>query len=231
MTDGNCTCRPGYYRNKLCYSCTFPGCQTCSNSSGCDTCSLGLWGPTCNKECPVWCEGHVCGMSDGSCTCRPGYVWYAGQCQPCSSPNCLTCSPPDCDTCKPGVCFNCLTVYLGTFCNDTCPLSCSSIGCDRESGACYECSNPTKYGPFCNKPCSEYCTQSHCAMQEDNCTKGCIRNHFGPKCDHFCSEHCKPVANGSTCDGEGRCVLGCVDGFSGADCGTGMFLFVHCNND
>jgi len=114
MSDDSCTCIPGYYGNKLCYPCTFPGCQTCSNSSGCDTCWPGLSGTKCSNSCPAWCEGNVCDMSDYSCTCRSGYVWYRWRCQPCSSPNCLTCSPPDCETCKPGVCFNCLTGYFGT---------------------------------------------------------------------------------------------------------------------
>ncbi|XP_056003029.1 receptor-type tyrosine-protein phosphatase C-like isoform X2 [Ostrea edulis] len=90
--------------------------------------------------------------------------------------------------------------------------------CDPD-GKCLDCRNGT-YGDHCEQRCSESCKDNKCDLNTGKCEK-CQKNKYGFNCTETCG-HCdvdpKYKSSDNCDDDNGKCVEGCMPGFSGRLC-------------
>ncbi|XP_077549260.1 receptor-type tyrosine-protein phosphatase T-like [Haemaphysalis longicornis] len=147
------------------------------------TCPHGIYGPSCNFQCPICQNGGVCHDITGMCVCPPGFRgqtceqpcgddYFGRECQHrCSDTNpdknvrscrgILLCLP------DPYGC-SCGTGFHGPFCNQTCP--------------------PHSYGADCKQSRICFCkTEAFCDFYTGTCRRdrgACLEGwKNGPYCD------------------------------------------------
>ncbi|XP_052763221.1 cell death abnormality protein 1-like [Mya arenaria] len=219
--EGKCTlgCVDGYSGD----NCTNPcdnTCATClqNDTTHCESCNNGYTGTTC--QCPPNCNCstgfEICisctngyANSEKQCTCQSKYC-IGSECDQCSDQTfyvdnnaCCPC-PKNCrnDVCKNGPeCISgCMDGFYGLNCSRNCSfLSAECLQCNQTDGKCSLCSKGY-------------------SLHENGSCNGCPKNLYGYLCDTKCPENCQQDKNDTSCNNEGKCIYGCVDGYKGDDC-------------
>ncbi|KAH3705633.1 hypothetical protein DPMN_080710 [Dreissena polymorpha] len=180
--DAMCTrgCKQGYSGEHCClpgifgWSCELQcpiNCNTCTSMNYCQSCKDGLYGSTCKETCPVNCKTCI---SQRYCTeCKNGYTGTT--CHIHCPENCLTCN-------NVGKCVRCKDGFSRP---DT---ECQCLNTMCASSECMSCANSTYYadGSSCC-PCNNNCKHGSC-IAADQCTYGCEDGLFGPKCEFQCTQ-------------------------------------------
>ncbi|XP_035661274.1 uncharacterized protein LOC118405716 [Branchiostoma floridae] len=219
------------------YECFYEGQRTGSNKNQAMMrlivrgCPPGLWGNSCEFECPECYNGGQCFHESGECVCPPGFKGtlcekscggnrFGMDCsQRCDdnddqSDKCsglLLCVP------DPYGC-SCTTGLRGHQCDQTCQPGTYGAGCtqqcncrDREqpcdpfTGNCESGCPSGWHGDACQQKCEDGTFGEECAMS-CNCME---------LCDHVtgqCPAQCEPGWRGDTCQED------CVNGTFGHDC-------------
>ncbi|XP_052763599.1 receptor-type tyrosine-protein phosphatase alpha-like [Mya arenaria] len=230
------------YRNGTC------ACTDNFRGTYCDECVVGKYGENCQNECSFGCSILSCGKEDGSCLdgCKDGLYGINcsqkctdidSKCLKCSQlgGTCLMCNKGfyrnetgTCTTCnsncnngecnpETGKCINgCAERFWGDKCDFNCSSKCET--CQQDSGICYSCTDFTVHGLYCNTSCSSLCFERKCELKTGFCSLGCSGDFFGHLCNTKCPENCLRSGAEMSCDNNGRCNNGCIDGFEETDC-------------
>ncbi|KAL5022478.1 hypothetical protein ScPMuIL_001633, partial [Solemya velum] len=196
--DGNCAHVDG--------TCLF-GCSESYHGDSCHSvagCPYGKYSDQCGLTCGH-CDQATCGLVDGTC---PGECdeQYMG---PMCDKLCGVCTDYSCN--KDGCTRGCVDGKYGVYCDQVCPVNCSSKTCER-NGHCAGCVDGM-YGDQCNATCPKNCKDNECAQDNGACS-GCNKGH-GQFCELQCPTNCESRACGQT---DMACVGKCVDGFWGDWC-------------
>ncbi|XP_053387905.1 multiple epidermal growth factor-like domains protein 6 isoform X10 [Mercenaria mercenaria] len=243
---------------------------TCNDVGGCTDCGLdpvgpncrvqvcnpGLYGPTCESECPGdYCLNNQCKRTTGTCEngCLDGYYGAycteVCQCDRSGTSECeqtkgeCLCRPGNhgtlCDqrcstgcidfTCeRDGTCTHgCESGKFGSKCEDTC-TNCLNQACNSANGNCLQGCVEGWYGPQCNLPCKAECRT--CDIQTGECTS-CVNSYYSfPACDKTCSINCNIQGSDRTCNQvNGDCIYGCKTGYYSLDCSESCGNCDRCN--
>ncbi|KAL5021756.1 hypothetical protein ScPMuIL_000911 [Solemya velum] len=167
--------------------------------------------------CPYGKYGYQCGLTCGNCyqaTCSLSTGTCPGECEqwnmgPMCDKLCGLCTDYSCN--KDGCTRGCVAGKYGVYCDQVCPVNCSSKTCER-NGYCAGCVDGM-YGDQCNATCPKNCKDNKCAQDNGACN-GCDKGH-GQSCELQCPTNCESRACGQT---DGTCVGICVGGFWGDWC-------------
>ncbi|XP_052765418.1 cell death abnormality protein 1-like [Mya arenaria] len=192
------TCNDGYFGN-LCNSICPDRCFNCSTSENCYTCNEGNFGLDCSLNCSANCVGSICGKSNGLCLdgCLDGFT--ADSCNDSCDGFCKTCSQTNSTYCT-----SCFDGFSGSECK--CIPNCR---CELNSEVCNECTNGFEMK---SKDCK--CNRSYC-LNSMHCTT-CQNNKFYTFNDTCCE--CNKLCKNKQCSSETHCLIGCDDGYTGANC-------------
>ena len=210
----------------------------------CSECDDGVYGETCDLNCPTACNDKVCDKDSGRCRTGCKFSLYGDHCSHYCSMNCAHACTDKSTACRE--CFEAArrsaTPLVDRYkcdarCNHTCTMS-----CDQNGGTCDRCVGGF-YGPKCNKACPSctscdqvtgackdecepgfysvlcdlYCPQNcmfSCDRDNGTCL-GCVASFYGPKC----KLSCPPACRNNVCNqGNGSCGNGCINGFYGEKC-------------
>nr|XP_034311839.1 multiple epidermal growth factor-like domains protein 10 [Crassostrea gigas] len=122
------------------------------------------------------------------------------------------CQERRCDIAN-GTCLGCTPGWLGTHCDEACPVGYYGLQCDSKCvGHCKDSEGCNQTSGLCDNGCDDGWTGS-------NCTKECTMGTYGQDCAHKCSEKClnEIACNRTT----GKCDTGCDFGYTGDLCETG----------
>ncbi|XP_061192646.1 multiple epidermal growth factor-like domains protein 10 [Saccostrea echinata] len=180
----------------------------------------GVYGYSCNINCPINCQGRRCDIVNGYCLgCTEGWSgskcnqacpsgWYGLECKLSCSGNCRYS-----DTCN----------HVTGRCDRGCTSGWKDYYCDKQC-------DPGTYGPNCENTCSGHCFNgTSCSIVTGNCDNGCypgytgdlcdtecLPGYFGMRCRDNCSGHC--LHNQSCHHVDGVCKNGCTAGYRDTQC-------------
>ncbi|XP_061192648.1 multiple epidermal growth factor-like domains protein 10 [Saccostrea echinata] len=194
----------------------------------------GVYGYSCNINCPINCQGRRCDIVNGYCLgCTEGWSgskcnqacpsgWYGLECK-------LSCS----ENCR----YSDICNHVTGRCDRGCTSGWKDYHCDKYC-------DPGTYGPNCENTCSGHCFNgTSCNRVTGNCDNGCdpgytgdlcdtacLPGYFGMRCRDNCSGHCLHNQSCHHVDGvcnhgcaagyrDTQCFNKCPDGFFGVDCG------------
>ncbi|XP_071118130.1 uncharacterized protein [Haliotis cracherodii] len=211
-----CSCRDrAEVCNKVDGSCV-SGCADGFTGVDCkQECPVGRYGLNCSNNCSSNCVDGHCLHLDGTCKCVPG--WMGDRCT------------RDCPDYK-----------YGLACNFTCSCRDRAEVCNKVDGSCvsgcadgfsgvdckHECPVGS-YGMNCSNSCSSNCVNGRCfhvdgtctcvpGWMGDKCTKRCQLGTYGRECSNTC-----PTCRDNICHpGNGTCIMGCQQGWTGTQCTT-----------
>ncbi|XP_052761685.1 uncharacterized protein LOC128204314 [Mya arenaria] len=218
-------------------------CDPHFTGNDCDNCAPGRYGENCEHACSSGCT-DVCDPATGSCSCSALFKGprcdvcvdgkYGDLCSDDCPVQCSRClNATDCSSCNPG--FN----------DETMICQCRSDLCSNaECTSCMMSIYYPKDGNCC--PCSDICDNMEC-LSETECKNGCVEGYFGDGCVEKCdgidvnclacslssswpsSPKCDRCLTGFYLSGDiecadidGRCLHGCVDGFTGRMCNQAL---------
>ena len=188
----------------------------------CNECQIRWRGSSCDKfqSCTtdgLSCGNGACDLQSGFCNCDANY--YGTHCEEyCDATTCVqgTCNTEFGKRCEPTTncatlclcsthvegarCDQCEFGFFGSDCTRDCVCSkTSSVGCDRNTGAC-TCYQNSARGHFFGDACDE-----------------CMPGYYGLSCSTRCNA-------ATTCDGHGTCTTSgvclCDADYYGTDCAT-----------
>ncbi|XP_052761635.1 cell death abnormality protein 1-like [Mya arenaria] len=217
-------------------------CKACSqtNHKHCLSCFGGYSGPSCkclpNCQCELNsepCNGCTNGFEIESkyCKCNKKYCVDYLNCRSCLNHSFYTYNGTCCEcstNCRNGQCVSedhclngCEDGYTGADCSDLCihhDVNC--IKCSQVEQFCVICKSG--FSPntesVCARQCSDTCFNKECDAKTGRCLQGCNLNFYAEKCDLECPSTCASVPNKTRCDNYGRCLHGCIEGYTGVTC-------------
>ena len=156
-------------------------------------CIPGRFGSYCQFYCSLGCKDIMCDKVSGECVdgCRHGFYPKEGECASC---------PEHCNRCSDDLqCTDCASGYYGTYCQNTCHVSCLNKVCHKQLGYCTEgCSN----GYFQDGQSCSLCP-ARCTLCRDKSTcTGCLSGYWGQMCQYECPLDCY------VCTVSGQCIYG-----------------------
>ncbi|XP_048247508.1 platelet endothelial aggregation receptor 1-like isoform X2 [Haliotis rufescens] len=236
-------CGQGFYGKRCDKTCNVNCHPHTNNNTYCDKntgkclqgCVSGWSSDTCNFPCSKNCIDHICNQNTGWCTkgCKGNYG--GDMCNEYEVPVRISKK-----RCGPGI--------YGKRCDKPCNVNChphtnNNTYCDKDTGKCLHGCISGWSSDKCNFPCRKNCIDHICNQQTGQCTEGCKGNHrgdmcdeyevpvriskkrcgpgiYGQRCDRLCNVNCHPHTNNNTyCDKDtGKCLQGCVSGWSSDQC-------------